>query len=127
MVTQPVVVTVAGQSGRPYSGLAVYAFDGESYTGFNGTTDAHGQVTFTLPQGSYRFRADYDGVPFWSGSGNSCTLPGCTEEQVTLPGGYGTLDVTISYTYDPLYRLTAADYSDPQQPWDRWHLLPFLH
>jgi hypothetical protein len=34
------VVTVAGQSGRPYSGLAVYAFDRENYTGFNGTTDA---------------------------------------------------------------------------------------
>jgi RHS repeat-associated protein len=32
---------------------------------------------------------------------------------VTLPGGQSAAtNVTINYTYDPLYRLTAADYSD---------------
>jgi len=67
------------------------AFDGESYTGFNGTTDAHGQVTFTLPQGSYRFRADYDGVSFWSGSGNGRSSP--TEvAPAEAAGGRASLD-----------------------------------
>ena len=31
---------------------------------------------------------------------------------VTLPGGMGETSTTINYTYDPLYRLTAADYSN---------------
>jgi YD repeat-containing protein len=68
-------------------------------------------VTFTLPQGSYRFRADFDNVQFWSDTQNDCTLPGCTSASVTLPGGMGETTTTIDYTYDPLYRLTAADYS----------------
>ena len=32
-------------------GLPVYAFSGGSYTGYNATTDAAGQVQFTLPLG----------------------------------------------------------------------------
>jgi RHS repeat-associated protein len=52
-------------------------------------------------------------VQFWSGNENSCTLPGCATATVTLPGGQSApTKVTINYTYDPLYRLTAADYSD---------------
>jgi len=51
-------------------------------------------------------------VPFWSGEANGCTVPGCTRAAVSLPGGRIVSDVTIDYTYDSLYRLTAADYSD---------------
>jgi RHS repeat-associated protein len=52
-------------------------------------------------------------VQFWSGNENGCTLPGCATAAVTIPGGQsGPTNVTINYTYDPLYRLTAADYSD---------------
>jgi hypothetical protein len=32
--------------------------------------DNVGQAVLTLQVGSYRFRADYDGVPFWSGEPN---------------------------------------------------------
>jgi YD repeat-containing protein len=39
-------------------------------------------------------------------------LPGCTGAAVTLPGDRAVTDVTIDYTYDPLNRLTAAEYSD---------------
>ena len=31
---------------------------------------------------------------------------------MTLPGGMGETSTTINYAYDPLYRLTAADYSN---------------
>ncbi len=52
-------------------------------------------------------------MQFWSGNENSCSLPGCTAGSVTVPGGQsGPTNVTINYTYDPLDRLTAADYSD---------------
>ncbi len=37
-------------------------------------------------------------------------IPGCNEAMVEIPGGTGEENVTIDYTYDPLYLLTAADY-----------------
>ena len=51
-------------------------------------------------------------MQFWSGGANHCTIPGCLEALVEIPGGVGgPVSVTIDYTYDPLHRLTAADYS----------------
>jgi YD repeat-containing protein len=116
-VTIPMTVTVQSQTGSPYPDLPVYAFDGETYTGFNGTSDENGQEVFTLPQGDYRFRSDYDGVQFWSGEVNHCTIPGCLQVLVEIPGGVGEVSVTIDYYYDPLYRLTEADYSTGEYFW----------
>jgi RHS repeat-associated protein len=110
-VTIPVTVTVQSQTGSPYPDLPVYVFSGESYTGFNDISDVNGQVIFTLPAGDYRFRSDYDGVQFWSDDVDHCSIPGCLEATVEFPGGTGEVNVTIDYTYDPLYRLTEADYS----------------
>jgi len=107
--TIPVTVTVLDMGGAPQVGLQVYAFDGTTYTNFSGTTNAEGQVTMTLPQGSYRFRADKDGTQYWSAAANNCTVPGCIQAAVTLPGGgAGAETRTITYTYDSLYRLTTA-------------------
>ena len=78
--------------------MDVYAFDGETYTGFHGVNDENGQVIFTLPQGDYRFRADYEGVQFWSNTENHCAVPGCTEAGAAVPGGLGHEEVTIDYT-----------------------------
>jgi hypothetical protein len=55
-VTLPVTVTVLDNLGMPHAGIRVYAFNGSSYTGFNGTTNADGQVTLTLPQQILRGR-----------------------------------------------------------------------
>jgi RHS repeat-associated protein len=111
-VTKPVAVTVHNQVNEPFADLNVYAFDGTVYTGYHGVTDGVGKVSLTLPQGAYRFRADYNGVQFWSGEENSCLIPSCESAVVYLPGGLVETDVTIDYTYDPLNRLTAADYND---------------
>jgi YD repeat-containing protein len=81
--TIPVVVAVQDTNGTPESGLRVYAFDGTTYTGYNKTTDANGYVTFTLPLGNYRFRADKNGTQFWSAPENHCAIPGCTGAAVT--------------------------------------------
>lgn len=97
--------------GFPKEGFPVYASSGGTYAGYHGTTDENGETVFTLPQGEYRFRGDYDGVQFWSGEVDHCTIPGCLEALVEIPGGVGEVNVTIDYTYDPLNRLTAADYS----------------
>ena len=60
-------VTVTG-SGLPLSGVKVYVFSAAgSYLGKSGTTEATGKVSFTLPAGSYKYRADYQGSQYWSG------------------------------------------------------------
>ena len=116
-MTIPVTVTVQSQTGTPYPDLPVYVFSGETYTGFNGTSDVNGQVIFTLPEGDYRFRSDFDGVQFWSDEVDHCAIPGCLEATVEIPGGTGEVDVTINYYYDQLYRLTEADYSTGEYFW----------
>jgi YD repeat-containing protein len=111
-VTIPLTVRVEGVDHSPFEGVKVYAFDGTTYKGYSGTSGKDGQVTFTLPQGSYRFRGDLNGTQFWSSTENACTLPGCANATITLPGGNtSSSSVTIAYTYDGLSRLTAADYS----------------
>ena len=102
---------VKDRGDTPYAELSVYSFDGETYTGYHGTTAANGKVTLTLLQGNYHFRADYAGVQFWSNTENTCAIPGCESATVNLPGGPEQFNAPINYTYDPLYRLTAADYS----------------
>ncbi|MBN1266373.1 MAG: hypothetical protein JXA25_12825 [Anaerolineales bacterium] len=59
-------ITVQSTSGEPYADLPACAFDGETSTGYHGTSDENGHLTFTLPETSCYFRADYDGVQFWS-------------------------------------------------------------
>ncbi|MDF1499962.1 MAG: hypothetical protein P1P76_05805 [Anaerolineales bacterium] len=110
-VTIPIVVTVASETGSPYPDLPGYAFNGESYAGYYGTTDSNGETSFTMPQGDYRFRSDLNGTHFWSWEANHCTIPGYVEAMVEIPGGVGEVDVTIDYSYNPLNRLTASDYS----------------
>ncbi|MBN1440887.1 MAG: Ig-like domain-containing protein [Anaerolineales bacterium] len=82
--TVPVTVTVLDLSGQPAPDLYVYPFDGTTFTNRSGRTNAQGQATFTLPLGSYRFRADQGGKEFWSGPTNHCTLPGCTSVDITV-------------------------------------------
>jgi len=81
--TVPVVVSVVEAQSNREAGVSVYAFDDATYSGYSGTTETSGQVTFTLPMGSYRFRADKDGTEFWSGGANQCMIPGCTTATMT--------------------------------------------
>ncbi|CAG0934100.1 partial tRNA nuclease WapA, partial [Thermoflexales bacterium] len=83
-VSIPTLVTVLNDTGAAENGLPVYAFDGTTYTGYHGTTDAAGQVTLTLPLGNYRFRADKNSTQFWSGADNHCPIPGCTTAAITV-------------------------------------------
>ena len=83
-VSQPVTVSVLDTQGTPRAGLKVYAFNGSTYTGYSKTTNADGQAIFTLPLGSYRFRADDAGVQYWSEPSNHCSLPGCLSASVTI-------------------------------------------
>jgi Flp pilus assembly pilin Flp len=63
-------------SGVPVANVRVYAFSASgSYTGVYGNTNGAGQVSLALPIGAYKFRADYQGTQYWSGT---ITTPGNT-------------------------------------------------
>ena len=68
---QDVVITVEnlyGTASDPVPGIPVYLFKPpSSYLGKFATTDSNGQVVFSLPERSYKVRADYLGYQFWSG------------------------------------------------------------
>ena len=107
IVTIPVTVTVQDGGGTPKSGVNVYAFNGSAYTSYSKVSDASGQAVFTLPLGSYRFRADYYGTQYWSGATNHCTLPGCLTASVTVgPVMTSTSTATSTATYTPTYTPT---------------------
>lgn len=98
MVTQvfgQVTIAVRNSHGIPQHDLPVYAFDGASYTGFNATTNSSGQATLTLPEGSYRFRSDKNGLQYWSSTENSCTIPGCSNAAITVPV-FGDVTITVA-------------------------------
>ena len=80
-----VIVTVADDIGSPLTGINVYAFDGTAYTGNSDATDASGLANFSLVDGSYRFRADYNGTQYFSSASNHCTTPGCTAVNIQIP------------------------------------------
>ncbi|MCP4671587.1 MAG: hypothetical protein GY857_09795 [Desulfobacula sp.] len=59
-------ITVSG-AGLPQSNIKVYLFsETNSYLGQYQRTDTSGQVMFLLPEGMYKFRADYEGSQYWS-------------------------------------------------------------
>lgn len=108
-VGKPVVVSLSRQSGASAANMTVDVYSGTEYVGRTGTTGADGKVSFTLPDGEYRFRVEYAGTEYWSAV---CQVPGCESSEITILDGSGAQsEVTIDYEYDPLYRLTAADYS----------------
>jgi len=94
-VPEAVLVSVRDTDGTPKAGLNVYAFDGTTYTGYSGTTDADGQVSLRLPEGNYHFRADFNGTQFWSGESNHCAVPGCTIVSIDV-----SVPVAVSVTDD---------------------------
>ncbi len=85
-----VTVTVQDTDGTAQAGLNVYAFTltgtdhNATYSGYAATTDGNGQAVFSLPDGSYSFRADLNGTQFWSDLQASCTVPDCTSAAVTV-------------------------------------------
>ena len=85
-------VTVTG-AGLPKEGVQVYLFTSSgSYLGRNGTTDSEGKVRFRIPEGTYKFRADYQGGQFWS---EEVMLAASQVNPVNISTGGGTFTVTV--------------------------------
>jgi len=61
-------VAVDNGSGAPMEGIRIYLFRPQgTYLGQYDTTDAQGMVSFNVPDGFYKVRADYLGSQYWSG------------------------------------------------------------
>jgi hypothetical protein len=91
-----ITVTVTDTTGAPAPGLQVYAFEqvnGNSGQSF--TTDASGQVSFTLGAGNYRFRADKGSRMYWSSAMYDCEMGVCTADDIQV---YTSVTVTVADT-----------------------------
>ncbi len=60
-------VTVEKTAGSPMEDIKVYLFNNsDACLGLYHVTDSAGQVSFNVPEGTYKVRADYLGYHFWS-------------------------------------------------------------
>ncbi|NKB33807.1 MAG: hypothetical protein GKR91_11980 [Pseudomonadales bacterium] len=84
-IPEDITVTVSSSAGGFESGLNVYAFDGTTYSGKSGVTDANGEAVFTLLPGDYSFRIDKNGTQFFTDDVNHCSAPGCTVASLEIP------------------------------------------
>ena len=89
----PVTVTVQDANHVPVNYDGAYAYNEALEAWYAGTLNGSGQTVFTLPAGGYRFAAWVKGILYWSGSSNTCLIPGCTTDAVTLPTA--TVTVTV--------------------------------
>ena len=105
---QDVTITVENlyQISEPLQGVKVYLFTGAgAYMGKYGDTNVQGEVTFNLPDQSYKVRADYTGYQFWSESFV------WTDATVTIGHGLAVLHVTkdgLEVADAPVYLFKAS-------------------
>ncbi len=107
------VVKVEKSAGSPMSGIRVYLYNASnSYLGLSQGTAASGEVSFSVPGGTYRLRADYLGYQFWS---TDCVVT--KDKSVTLPIPHEPVEITVQGLYKdaaepfanvPVYLYTAA-------------------
>ena len=77
---RPFTLNVVDANGQGIAGIRVYAFtDTDRYTGVYTNSDSNGQGIFDLPNGSYKFRADYRSHRFWS---NVISTPGTSSTSI---------------------------------------------
>jgi len=87
-----VEVTV-GRSGQINANVPVYVFSAtNSYLGITAGTDQTSKVTFRLPAGSYKFRADFQGSQYWSAE---TALAADRMTPVTVDTGGGAFVFTV--------------------------------
>ncbi len=85
-------ITVTG-AGLSLEGVNVYVFSSSgSYLSMSGTTGSDGKVTFRLPAGTYKFRADYQSSQYWT---DEETLTAGQVNPISISTGGGELSFTV--------------------------------
>ncbi len=103
-LSNPVILSVGGgsftlhvkkTSTAPLTGVKTYVFNqNNAYLGLAGATSEAGETAFDLADGSYKFRVDYVGYPFWS---SLFTVPGALSGELFLNHQDCTLTLTGTY------------------------------
>ncbi len=92
------VLTLLKNAQTPLAGIKCYVFNGSgSYLGLNATSDTEGRLSFQLPTGAFRFRADYRGYQFWSDTQNVPAQLSCA---FTIP--HQDISLTVNSLFQDL-------------------------
>ncbi len=84
-------VHVMNARGESLSDVPVFAFNASGgYIGKKAETDQNGMATFDLPDGTYKFRADYHAQATWS---DPVTTPADTSVDIQVPSASFTVNV----------------------------------
>lgn len=76
-------ISVTDKNKKPFPNAVVYVrLSDDSSTGLSGTTDDKGEISFTLTDGSYKFRIDANGSSYIS---SAYTLPNADPIAINLP------------------------------------------
>ncbi len=94
-----VLVRVLDAGGLPILPQPVVrAFVGDTAMPQGGKVDFSGEITLTMPGGSYRFRAITEsGLPVWSGTIDHCTMPSCDFVEIRMPAS----SPYVAVSWDP--------------------------
>ncbi|MCG8619506.1 MAG: hypothetical protein MI802_25065, partial [Desulfobacterales bacterium] len=66
-ISQGTLTLSLTNAGQPLPDVKTYVFSSTgSYLGLNAVADSQGQVSYTLPEGTYKVRADWLGSQYWS-------------------------------------------------------------
>jgi RHS repeat-associated protein len=91
-VQEGVAEVRVAQGQNPLENVRVHLFASSgTYLGVYGQTDQEGVVSFRLPEGSYRFRADYQGTQYWASGG----VEAHQRTEVNLNTGGGTFTLSV--------------------------------
>ena len=92
---QEVSVTILNGNRSGISNVYIYIFtDDNRYVGIYGNTDTDGKLSLPLPEGIYKFRADYRGYQYWS---NTFSPPNDTSITLNIQETISTVH-TVSAT-----------------------------
>jgi formylglycine-generating enzyme required for sulfatase activity len=98
-------VLLTNQSGEPVSGQNIYVYNSnDEYLKYSRKTNDNGIAIFSLNDGNYKFRYNFNGKYWWSkvvasGGQAKITVPGMTNVSLVHQGGYSIESQNI-YVYN---------------------------
>ena len=100
----PFALTLEKAPGIPLTNVKIYAFSGSgTYLGLSKTSDTTGSVSFDIPDGDYKFRADYLGYKFWT---EPISIPVTSSLTLAIP--HKDVVVTVQSRHQSLAPLQGA-------------------
>jgi hypothetical protein len=91
-------MTVQKDDDLPMPGIKVYLFNADgTYLGRSATTDASGQVEFSVPEDLFKLRVDYLGYQFWSEE-----VPVAEDILIEMPIIHRQVEITVQGSFQGL-------------------------